>query len=84
MSANGYVCSLLLDPGSYTPDTLNLNADEEARAYWFNCISKLIEKFSQQAARSKHLTHSDASHRAQQYYKDCMNIIHAIRDEEKR
>lgn len=67
MSADGYVCSLLLDPGTYTPDTLNLNADEEARAYWFNCIQKLIEKFSQQAAQSGNFNHPDASVRAQQY-----------------
>lgn len=67
MSANGIVCSLLLDPGTYTPDTLDLNSDEEARIYWFNCIPKLIENFSQQAARSEHYNQPDASARAQQY-----------------
>lgn len=67
MSADGYVCSLLLDPETYTPDTLNLNSDEEARSYWFNCMQKLIEKFSQQAAQSDNLNHADASVRAQQY-----------------
>lgn len=67
MSEIGYVCSLLVDPETYTPDTLNLNSDEEARVYWFNCIPKLIEKFSEQAARSAQFNQTDGSVRAQQY-----------------
>lgn len=64
MTANGLVCSLLLDPTTYTPDTLNLNADEEARQYWFNCFGQLIKKFSEQAARSGNYEDSDADERA--------------------
>lgn len=64
MTGNGYICSLLLDPSTYIPDTLNLNADEEARQYWFNCFGQLIKKFSEQAARSEHFQNSDADERA--------------------
>lgn len=66
MSENGHVCSLLLDPSSYTPDTLDLNQDEEARQYWFECFGQLITKFSEQAARSESLQNKDTNTRAQQ------------------
>lgn len=68
MTATGYVCSLLLDPTTYTPDTLNLNADEEARQYWFNCFEQLIKKFSEQAARSETFRDSQADERARRYF----------------
>lgn len=64
MTENGYICSLLLDPSTYIPDTLNLNADEEAHQYWFNCFDQLIKKFSEQAARSEHFRDPDADERA--------------------
>lgn len=64
MTGNGYICSLLLDPNTYIPDTLNLNADEEARQYWFNCFGQLIKKFSEQAARSEHFRDPEADARA--------------------
>lgn len=69
MGANDHVfCSLLLDPKSYTPDTLNLNTDEEARTYWFDCFTQLIRKFSQQAAKSKNSNDDpEVSVRAQRY-----------------
>lgn len=52
MSDNHKICSLLLDPNTYNPDTLDLNADSEARTYWFDCLTVLMRKFSVQAARS--------------------------------
>lgn len=52
MSDDNKVCSLLLDPNTYNPDTLDLNTDDEAREYWFECFAQLIKKFSTQAARS--------------------------------
>ncbi|XP_026763974.1 4'-phosphopantetheine phosphatase [Galleria mellonella] len=36
---------ILYQPDKYTPDTLNLVADEEAREYWLNTCEKLVEKY---------------------------------------
>lgn len=59
------VCSLILDPLTYDPDTLDLNQDEEAREYWIECFLQLTKKFSIQAAKSEHADPT-AKGRAQQ------------------
>lgn len=60
------VCSLLLDPKTYDPDTLDLNQDDEARDYWIDCLLQLAKKFAMRAARSQH-NDPTAKGRAQQY-----------------
>lgn len=65
MSDDRKVCPLLLDPNTYNPDTLDLNTDDDAREYWFECFTQLIKKFSAQAARSEDHDPT-ASARAQQ------------------
>ncbi|XP_058465678.1 4'-phosphopantetheine phosphatase isoform X2 [Malaya genurostris] len=44
---------LLKDIDGYSPDTLDLHQDKEAKEYWFNCFYKLVLKFEQQAAKSQ-------------------------------
>ncbi|CAH0722692.1 unnamed protein product, partial [Brenthis ino] len=36
---------ILYEPDKYSPDTLDLLADEEAREYWLNTCEKLVEKY---------------------------------------
>ncbi|CAG9575931.1 unnamed protein product [Danaus chrysippus] len=36
---------ILFEPDKYSPDTLDLLADEEAREYWLNTCEKLVEKY---------------------------------------
>lgn len=36
---------VLYEPDKYSPDTLDLLADEEAREYWLNTCEKLVEKY---------------------------------------
>lgn len=68
MNENYKMCTLLLDPLTYNPDTLDLNKDDEAREYWFECLAKLFKKFSIQAARSDR-NDKTADARAQKYVK---------------
>ena len=37
-------CPLLLDPTSYTPDTMDLTEDEAARVYWLQCFEDASDK----------------------------------------
>ncbi|CAC5407943.1 coaW [Mytilus coruscus] len=37
-------CSLLLDPNSYLPDTVDLTTDTAAREYWIDCFSNSVDK----------------------------------------
>ncbi|KAH8392321.1 hypothetical protein KR215_006025 [Drosophila sulfurigaster] len=46
-------CTLLQDEANYQPDTLDLNTDAKAAAYWFPCFRELIVKFAKQAANSQ-------------------------------
>lgn len=46
-------CTLLEDPSSYSPDTLNLSQDPEAADYWFECFKDLVNKFTIQAELSQ-------------------------------
>ena len=39
-------CPLLIDVGSYFPDTVDLTQDESARDYWLQCFVESIEKVS--------------------------------------
>lgn len=59
------ICTLLMDPNEYNPDTLDLNSDLEAREYWLECFANMIKKFSNQAAHSERNDPSAAA-RAQQ------------------
>ncbi|KPI93421.1 PREDICTED: pantothenate kinase 4 [Papilio xuthus] len=36
---------ILFEPDKYSPDTLDLLKDEEAREYWLNTCEKLVEKY---------------------------------------
>ncbi|ALC38236.1 CG5828 [Drosophila busckii] len=46
-------CTLLKDEASYQPETLDLNTDAQAAAYWFPCFRELVLKFAKQAANSQ-------------------------------
>lgn len=46
-------CTLLQDEANYQPDTLDLNTDAKAAAYWFPCFRELVNKFAKQAASSQ-------------------------------
>ena len=39
-------CPLLIDVGSYFPDTVDLTQDESARDYWLQCFVESIDKVS--------------------------------------
>ncbi|XP_046667843.1 4'-phosphopantetheine phosphatase [Homalodisca vitripennis] len=46
-------CPLLADPTNYVPDTVDLNADHEAREYWLQCFESQVDKFVQKAIESQ-------------------------------
>uniref|UniRef100_A0A0A9YJQ4 4'-phosphopantetheine phosphatase n=3 Tax=Lygus hesperus TaxID=30085 RepID=A0A0A9YJQ4_LYGHE len=46
-------CPLLSDPAQYIPDTVDLNADHEARTYWLDCFESTIDKFVDAAVASQ-------------------------------
>uniref|UniRef100_A0A1B0BSE3 4'-phosphopantetheine phosphatase n=2 Tax=Nemorhina TaxID=44051 RepID=A0A1B0BSE3_9MUSC len=61
-------CNVLVkDSNTYQPDTLDLNKDKEAAAYWFPCFRELIEKFAQRALESQRATDTSAEERANQF-----------------
>ncbi|XP_001356515.4 4'-phosphopantetheine phosphatase [Drosophila pseudoobscura] len=59
-------CVLLPDAASYHPDTLDLNTDAKAAAYWFPCFRDMVIKFAKQAAKSQ-AEDSTAEERAEQF-----------------
>ncbi|KAH8297956.1 hypothetical protein KR018_002761 [Drosophila ironensis] len=60
-------CSLLPDPALYQPDTLDLNTDVQAAAYWFPCFRDLAAKFASVAAKSQSPEDPTAAQRAEQF-----------------
>ncbi|CAG4923601.1 unnamed protein product [Colias eurytheme] len=44
---------ILSEPDKYSPDTLDLLADEEAREYWLNTCEKLVDKYVNFALTNK-------------------------------
>lgn len=63
---NMHSCTLLQDAANYQPDTLDLNTDAKAAAYWFPCFRELVGKFAKQAANSQ-LDDDTAEQRAAQF-----------------
>lgn len=59
-------CTLLQDETNYQPDTLDLNTDAKAAAYWFPCFRELVIKFAKQAASSQ-VDDETAQQRAAQF-----------------
>ncbi|KAH8413048.1 hypothetical protein KR009_007741 [Drosophila setifemur] len=59
--------SLLPDPAVYQPDTLDLNTDAKAAAYWFPCFRDLAAKFAQVAEKSQSAQDHTAAQRAEQF-----------------
>lgn len=57
---------LLQDLESYIPDSLDLNKDNGAKEYWFNCFDRLVLKFELQAAKSQ-ISDPTAVERAAQF-----------------
>lgn len=47
------ICPLLASSHNYSPDTLNLSEDSDARLYWFKCFENLVEKFAVRAKLSQ-------------------------------
>ncbi|KMY88255.1 4'-phosphopantetheine phosphatase [Drosophila simulans] len=58
--------SLLPDPAVYQPDTLDLNTDEKAADYWFNCFRDMVAKFAKVAVKSQEEDQT-ATQRADQF-----------------
>ncbi|RZF32049.1 hypothetical protein LSTR_LSTR005953 [Laodelphax striatellus] len=46
-------CPLLTSPALYVPDTVDLNADAEAREYWLQCFEDSLDKFVVTAVASQ-------------------------------
>ncbi|XP_036328282.1 4'-phosphopantetheine phosphatase-like [Rhagoletis pomonella] len=67
--------TLLKDPGSYTPDTIDLNQDKDAASYWFPCFRNLIEKFATQAAESQRQTDATAIERSEKFRKSYLEKL---------
>ncbi|KAM8716942.1 hypothetical protein ACLKA7_003758 [Drosophila subpalustris] len=59
-------CTILQDADNYQPDTLDLNTDAKAAAYWFPCFRELVIKQAKQAASSQ-ADDATAEHRAAQF-----------------
>ncbi|KAK3925782.1 4'-phosphopantetheine phosphatase [Frankliniella fusca] len=51
-SAVGF-CPLLADPADYTPDTVNLTQDNDARHYWLDSFETSVDKYVQRAVLSQ-------------------------------
>lgn len=66
LKRNMHSCTLLQDVSNYQPDTLDLNTDAKAAAYWFPCFRELVNKFAKQAANSQ-LDDPSAEQRAAQF-----------------
>ncbi|XP_004531491.1 pantothenate kinase 4 [Ceratitis capitata] len=67
--------TLLKDPSSYTPDTIDLNRDEKAALYWFPCFRDLITKFATQAAESQSHNDDTAVQRAENFRKSYLEKL---------
>jgi hypothetical protein len=46
-------CPLLLDPETYTADTVDLTMDNDAREYWLQCLEDSLPKFTERAIKSQ-------------------------------
>lgn len=67
--------TLLRDPNSYTPDTIDLNKDMKAAAYWFPCFRDLVAKFATQAAESQCQSDDSAIQRAENFRKSYLEKL---------
>jgi hypothetical protein len=47
------VCPLLLNAGTYNPDTVDLTRDADARMYWLQCFEDSLSKFADRALDSQ-------------------------------
>ncbi|XP_075235661.1 4'-phosphopantetheine phosphatase-like isoform X2 [Lycorma delicatula] len=61
-------CPLLSDPANYIPDTVDLNADQEAREYWLQCFEESVDKFVGHAIASQ--PHSKTAQERAQLFRD--------------
>eukprot|EP00090_Calanus_glacialis_P034823 TRINITY_DN5891_c0_g1_i1.p1 TRINITY_DN5891_c0_g1~~TRINITY_DN5891_c0_g1_i1.p1 ORF type:complete len:780 (-),score=227.21 TRINITY_DN5891_c0_g1_i1:391-2730(-) len=46
-------CPLIEDPTEYIADTVDLNRDHDARAYWLQCFKESLPKFTERAVASQ-------------------------------
>ncbi|XP_044726652.1 4'-phosphopantetheine phosphatase [Chrysoperla carnea] len=44
-TSSNCVCPLLLEGVHYTPDSINLTQDNDARIYWIKCFAELVKRF---------------------------------------
>lgn len=70
-------CPLLLDPCSYTPDTVDLTEDTAARDYWLRCLSQTVEKIRTQAEASQEGMH-DVVARADKFKEKYINRLNEL------
>lgn len=68
----------LLSGTDYIPDTVDLNADHQARDYWLNCFEESIDKFVSAAIASQ-ADNETASERASQFKEKYIRRLHQFR-----
>ncbi|XP_063430219.1 4'-phosphopantetheine phosphatase-like [Mytilus trossulus] len=71
-------CSLLLDPNSYLPDTVDLTTDTAAREYWIDCFSNSVDKTRDQALASQ--TGPDVKERAETFKQKYLQRLQELND----
>lgn len=67
-------CPLLKDPANYVPDTVDLNADQEAREYWITCFEKKVDEIVKCALMSQ-MNNETASERASLFKEKYINRL---------
>lgn len=73
-------CPLLANPADYIPDTVDLNADKEAREYWLKCFEESLDKFVEKAIASQP-QNPTAEERAKQFREKYVTRLHQLQKE---
>ncbi|KAK7602808.1 hypothetical protein V9T40_006782 [Parthenolecanium corni] len=71
-------CPLLLEPANYIPDTVDLNADQEAREYWLHCFEEKIDTFVSRAISSQP-NNATAVERAELFKEKYIKRLHHLK-----
>ena len=69
---------LLAHPKEYSPDSVDLILDREAREYWLTCFEKSLESFVDRAVSSQPQS-LDAKERATKFREKYLNRLKTLR-----
>ncbi|XP_018912276.2 4'-phosphopantetheine phosphatase isoform X1 [Bemisia tabaci] len=72
-------CPLLKDPANYIPDTVDLNADQEARDYWLACFEESVNKYIERAVASQPYS-TTREERAKQLKEKYVSRLHHLKE----